>query len=234
MGSPPVPNSPDENRDRTSDKDTAADLSRVERSTSEAQSAQTPRSENATPVVPQPVTSKGPAKSTASETERIKEKNDASLSPLAVPSPTQSNTPTPAQQEPIKPKGKDLRVVIEGVTTTSGTIRIAVFANDKQFKAFDARKDEDSQGEVLKKVSVRIKQSGTLIYDFKGIPHGTYAIAAFHDQDGNKKLNSSFIGLPSEPYGFTRDARNSFGVPRYEDAVVKYDEMNSSFEFKLK
>ncbi len=111
--SPPIPDTPAENRERTSDKDTAIDLTPVERSSSEARSAQTPRSENSTPVVSGPVTPKGPAASTSSETERTKGKSDASLSPLVVPSPTQSNTPSPAQQEPNKPKSTDLRVVIE-------------------------------------------------------------------------------------------------------------------------
>jgi uncharacterized protein (DUF2141 family) len=57
---------------------------------------------------------------------------------------------------------------------------------------------------------------------FKGVPSGVYGISAFHDQNNNGKLDTNFIGLPTEDYCASRDARNTFGPPRFADAKFSY------------
>ena len=39
----------------------------------------------------------------------------------------------------------------------------------------------------------------------ENVKPGNYAIAVFHDLNGNGKLDRNLIGLPSEPYGFSND-----------------------------
>jgi uncharacterized protein (DUF2141 family) len=46
------------------------------------------------------------------------------------------------------------------------------------------------------------------------------AIAAYHDVNDNGKLDRNAIGIPSERYGFSRDARGVTGPPSYAEAVV--------------
>ncbi|HBJ38029.1 MAG TPA: hypothetical protein DDZ51_25385 [Planctomycetaceae bacterium] len=46
------------------------------------------------------------------------------------------------------------------------------------------------------------------------------AIAAYHDVNNNEKLDRNAIGIPSERYGFTRDARGVTGPPSFDDAVI--------------
>ncbi len=113
-------------------------------------------------------------------------------------------------------------------------MRIALFDNEDQYKSFDARNEKSKQGEAFRKVAVKVKKTGKLVYEFKDVPPGSYAIAAFHDKDGNQQLGASVIGLPNEPYGFSRDARGTFGTPKFQDAVIKFDQSNSSFSFKIK
>jgi len=52
------------------------------------------------------------------------------------------------------------------------------------------------------------------------LPVGRYAIAAFHDTDGNGDLTLWPIGVPKEAYGFSNDARGRFGPPRFEAAAI--------------
>lgn len=52
------------------------------------------------------------------------------------------------------------------------------------------------------------------------LPEGNYAIAVFHDVDDNFKLNTSRIGLPKEPYGFSNNVKGTFGPPSFEDSRV--------------
>ncbi len=48
---------------------------------------------------------------------------------------------------------------------------------------------------------------------------GDYAISIFQDLNGNGELDTNFIGIPTEPYGFSNNARGRFGPPNYEDCV---------------
>jgi uncharacterized protein (DUF2141 family) len=51
------------------------------------------------------------------------------------------------------------------------------------------------------------------------LPPGRYAVMAFHDRNGDGKLNTLPIGLPTEPYGFSNDSRGTFGPPAWGRAV---------------
>ncbi|MGO1118427.1 DUF2141 domain-containing protein [Rhodovibrionaceae bacterium A322] len=55
---------------------------------------------------------------------------------------------------------------------------------------------------------------------FSDLPPGRYAVAAFHDQNGNEELDSNLLGIPTEGYGFSKGASGLAGPPSFEDAAV--------------
>lgn len=165
------------------------------------------------------------------ESEAIDE--DAQEGPERTEEPESKGVETTADAK-ADPKKLSLKVVVSGADGNGGEMRIALFNSKEQYTAFDARKEEAKQGEAFRKEAVKIGDGNLVTYSLEDIPPGTYAIAAFHDKDGNRKLNSSFLGLPSEPYGFTRDARGSLGLPPYEQAMIEFSEKNSVFKFKVK
>ena len=55
---------------------------------------------------------------------------------------------------------------------------------------------------------------------FGEVPAGPVAVAIVHDENGNGRLDTSFIGMPKEGYGFSRGARGRFGPPDFEDASL--------------
>jgi len=63
---------------------------------------------------------------------------------------------------------------------------------------------------------------GSALCVFKDVPKGVYGISAFHDENQNGKLDTNFIGLPTEDYCASRDARGSFGPPSFSDAKFSY------------
>src|SRR6185295_8341856 len=63
---------------------------------------------------------------------------------------------------------------------------------------------------------------GAALCVFKGVAKGVYGISAFHDENDNGKLDTNFIGLPTEDYCASRDARGSFGPPKFADAKFSY------------
>ncbi|HEV2566150.1 MAG TPA: DUF2141 domain-containing protein [Microvirga sp.] len=62
-------------------------------------------------------------------------------------------------------------------------------------------------------------RSGTVELRIQNVKPGSYAIAVFHDINGNGKLDRSFIGLPNEPYGFSNDVGRR-GPPSFEAARI--------------
>lgn len=55
------------------------------------------------------------------------------------------------------------------------------------------------------------------------LPSGPYAVRVFHDINANGELDKNLMGMPTEPYGFSNDARATFGSPKLEDQLVLLD-----------
>lgn len=58
-----------------------------------------------------------------------------------------------------------------------------------------------------------------MIAVFANLMPGTYAISTFHDGNANGALDKNLLGLPTEKYGFSRDAAQPMGPPRFQDAA---------------
>jgi uncharacterized protein (DUF2141 family) len=48
---------------------------------------------------------------------------------------------------------------------------------------------------------------------------GKYAFKYFHDENNNEKLDVNWIGIPKEGYGFSNNAKGSFGPPSFEKTI---------------
>jgi uncharacterized protein (DUF2141 family) len=59
---------------------------------------------------------------------------------------------------------------------------------------------------------------GSALCKFTPIPAGTYAVACFHDENGNQSLDTNFLGIPKEGVCVSNNAKGSMGPPKYEDA----------------
>jgi uncharacterized protein (DUF2141 family) len=62
-------------------------------------------------------------------------------------------------------------------------------------------------------------KQGAVELRVRNVKPGSYSIAVFHDVNGNGKLDRNFIGLPSEPYGFSNDVGRR-GPPDFERARI--------------
>ena len=52
---------------------------------------------------------------------------------------------------------------------------------------------------------------------FKDLKAGTYAIRYFHDENINGELDTNFIGIPKEGFGFSNDAFGRFGPKKFSE-----------------
>jgi uncharacterized protein (DUF2141 family) len=62
---------------------------------------------------------------------------------------------------------------------------------------------------------------GETIVTLRNIPVGTYAVEVYQDLNSNGKMDWNVLGLPKEPYGFSRDARPGLSKPDF--SRVKFD-----------
>jgi uncharacterized protein (DUF2141 family) len=63
-------------------------------------------------------------------------------------------------------------------------------------------------------------RDGATVVTIGDVPAGTWAVLAYQDENANGELDRNLIGIPSENYGFSRDARGRFGPPSFEDAAI--------------
>lgn len=64
-------------------------------------------------------------------------------------------------------------------------------------------------------------QPGVTTVTLNNIPPGAYAIQAYQDTNSNDKMDTSWFGIPQEPFGFSRDARPRLSKPSF--AATKFD-----------
>lgn len=95
-------------------------------------------------------------------------------------------------------------------------------------------KDDDTFASTSKcyKVVNLFMESNETRYTFKNISNGIYAIAIFHDENGNKELDTNIFGIPSEGYGFSNNIRPKFRPASFEEAKFVLDD-NISVTIKI-
>ncbi|MFN3228727.1 MAG: DUF2141 domain-containing protein [Asticcacaulis sp.] len=68
---------------------------------------------------------------------------------------------------------------------------------------------------------VAVSADGTAVARFTGVPAGTYAVVSFQDVNNDGRLNFGMMGEPTEPWGYSRDARGVMGPPTFKDAAIQ-------------
>jgi len=118
----------------------------------------------------------------------------------------------------------NFELVIYGLKDVKGEVRIAMFNSEEKY---------GDKEEPLHAVVLEVK-SDTVVWDEAELLFGEYAIAVYHDKNVNGKLDSNFLGIPKEAYGFSNNARGRFGPASWKDAHFIVNEANSSMSIEVK
>jgi len=98
--------------------------------------------------------------------------------------------------------------------------------NDTEHQIYIAvnRKNDGFPGtpDVVKYVALDPAGKNSATISIPEIPYGKYAITIFQDMNSNKKLDKGFLGIPSEPIGFSNDFHPMFGPPKWKDCEFDY------------
>lgn len=81
---------------------------------------------------------------------------------------------------------------------------------------FDSQAAYDS-GRPVRQARIDVA-AGERAAIFADLPRGTYAVRAFHDVDGDGRMNTNPFGMPTEPYAFSNNARANMGPAGWDSA----------------
>jgi len=88
-----------------------------------------------------------------------------------------------------------LTVEIVGLESNKGVVIVALL--DKHEK------------DVMDQTCIITENKCTVV--FNDVKHDQYAVRFFHDENQNEELDTNFLGIPKEGFGFSNDAMGKFG-----------------------
>lgn len=113
-----------------------------------------------------------------------------------------------------------LEITISNIKDAKGSVRIGLFSSESDFlkKAID--------GKIVKATATEL----TVVFHLKT---GEYALSVIHDKNENDKLDTNWIGIPTEPYGFSNNVVGSLGPPSFDKAkLLVQGDMNSVIKLR--
>ena len=115
-----------------------------------------------------------------------------------------------------------LKVMISNCKNSKGQVVVALFDNETDFlkKVYDSR-------------IVPASSSGEVVAIFDKVPTGKYAVSVIHDENKNTKLDTNFVGIPKESFGFSQNAKGTFGPPSFNAASIVIDDDDQTIRIKL-
>jgi uncharacterized protein (DUF2141 family) len=120
---------------------------------------------------------------------------------------------------PAAASAATLVVRAEGIQGTAGEVKVTVC--DKGF---------DEAG--CKLGAWRAPTGPAEEFVFEDVAPGRYAVAAYHDADGDGELDKIPPGIPTEPYGFSNEV-GRLGIPSFQKALVEVGEGRTTVVVRL-
>lgn len=116
-------------------------------------------------------------------------------------------------------------IELDTLENYQGAIQISLFTGGDGFP------DDWEKAFTSKTVAVTPELKEIRLED---IPYGKYGLAIIHDENENYKLDTNFLGIPKEGYGFSNNARGRFGPPDYSDTAFILDTESLVLNIEMK
>jgi uncharacterized protein (DUF2141 family) len=110
-------------------------------------------------------------------------------------------------------KTGNLTIILKGFDSNEGMAMIALS---------DTQEDYEAEEAAFRAIEAEIIDNSA-VWIVRNIPYGEYAIKVYHDEDDDGEMDTNFLGVPSEDYGFSNDATGTFGPASWEDAKFLFN-----------
>ncbi len=71
------------------------------------------------------------------------------------------------------------------------------------------------------------------LVDVGSLPPGYYAVSVYLDENGDRRLNTNWLGIPNEPVGASNNPRSRRGPPRFNDCVFQHGTVAQTIRITL-
>jgi uncharacterized protein (DUF2141 family) len=115
-------------------------------------------------------------------------------------------------QAPREDEGHKVTVVARHFRNDQGKAGMALFANEDGFPG--------DTGLALRRAWVEIR-GGEARFEFDHLRPGYYAVAVFHYENGNGRMDKNWLGVPQEGWGVSNDVRGYLGPPDFAKAAFR-------------
>ena len=105
----------------------------------------------------------------------------------------------------------DLTVTFQGLKAKTGAVMMSLASSEEAYA---------DKAPVAAQAMVPVS-GDTASTTFKGLAPGRYAIKAFHDVDGDGKMDANPFGMPTEPFAFSNNAHGNMGPAKWADAAFE-------------
>lgn len=133
-------------------------------------------------------------------------------------------------------EASELRVTIQGVASSSGTIMVGLYDGEDHFRSAIANAaNMGLLNDRSRLVGIAMRAiAGTQSVVFTNLKPGRYAVIVFHDENDNGRLDENAWGVPIEGYGFSNNAEGFLTAPSFKDASVLLDSPDRAITITLK
>ena len=108
----------------------------------------------------------------------------------------------------LSAQSEELTVKVTGIKKNKGEIACALFKTPEGFPM------DLSKSQLIWMAA----DSGEVNCKFTELTPGDYSLSVAHDENGNKKVDTNFVGMPTEAWGVSNNIRPLMRAPRWQEA----------------
>lgn len=116
-----------------------------------------------------------------------------------------------------------MELSVDDVQHNYGTLWIGIYDSEEAFL--------DRNQAELRAVKVRDLKDKTVYLN--NLSYGEYAVAVFHDLNDNGEMDFNWMGVPKEPFAFSRPVASKWRVPKFSEVKISLYQSRRSIRTKL-
>lgn len=107
--------------------------------------------------------------------------------------------------------GTSVAIEVAELTSNRGVVECVLWAGPAGFPTETAR--------GVAKVKAKVMTGTRTICLFERVPPGRFAVSLIHDENENGRMDTNFLGIPKETYGFSNNPSVMMRAPRFDEAA---------------
>jgi uncharacterized protein (DUF2141 family) len=115
---------------------------------------------------------------------------------------------------------------VTGARSAAGNVTVTLYG--------PRREDFLARGRRLARQRVPLAGKTEIEARFALSAPGDYAVAVYHDENGDHDFNRTALGLPSEGYGLSNDAPTTLGLPEFDQVRFTLPPEGSRLRVRLR